>query len=61
VDEMPKSQTKKSTADDTPVSVRFDKDVRAALEKAAKEDRRPISHMINKLVADGLKAQGFLK
>jgi hypothetical protein len=44
-----------------PLSVRFDQDVRAALEKAAKADMRPVSHLVQKIVADWLKASGFLK
>jgi hypothetical protein len=44
-----------------PLSVRFDQDVRAALEKAAKDDRRPVSHLVQKVVADWLKKKGFLK
>jgi hypothetical protein len=44
-----------------PLSVRFDQDVRAALEKAAKDDRRPVSHLVQKIVADWLKKKGFLK
>jgi hypothetical protein len=45
----------------SPLSVRFDQDVRAALEKAAKDDRRPVSHLVQKIVADWLKKKGFLK
>jgi hypothetical protein len=44
-----------------PLSVRFDQDVRAALQKAAKDDRRPVSHLVQKIVADWLKKKGFLK
>jgi len=44
-----------------PLSVRFDQDVRAALEKAAKDDRRPVSHLVQKIVADWLKKKRFLK
>jgi hypothetical protein len=44
-----------------PLSVRFDQDVRAALEKAAKDDRRPVSHLVQKIVADWLKKKGFFK
>jgi hypothetical protein len=45
----------------SPLSVRFDQDVKAALEKAAKDDRRPVSHLVQKIVADWLKKKGFLK
>jgi hypothetical protein len=44
-----------------PLSVRFDQDVRAGLEKAAKADMRPVSHLVQKIVADWLKEKGFLK
>jgi hypothetical protein len=44
-----------------PLSVRFDQDIRVALEKAAKEDMRPVSHLVQKIVADWLKEKGFLK
>ena len=44
-----------------PLSVRFDQDIRAALEKAAKDDRRPVSHLVQKVMADWLKAGGYLK
>ena len=44
-----------------PLSVRFDHDIRAALEKAAKADMRPVSHLVQKIVADWLKEKGFLK
>jgi hypothetical protein len=41
------------------LSVRFDQDVGAALEKAAKDDRRPVSHLVQKIVADWLKKKDF--
>jgi hypothetical protein len=44
-----------------PLSIRFDQDIRAAMEKAAKEDRRPVSQLVQKVMADWLKANGFLK
>ena len=44
-----------------PLSVRFDHDIRAALEKAAKADMRPVSHLVQKIVADWLKEKGFLE
>jgi hypothetical protein len=44
-----------------PLSIRFDHDIRAGLEKAAKEDRRPVSQLVQKIVADWLKEKGFLK
>ncbi len=42
-------------------SVRFDTHVRAALDKAAKEDKRPTSSLIQKVMEDWLKANGYLK
>jgi hypothetical protein len=42
-------------------SVRFETHVRAALDKAAKEDRRPTSSLIQKVMEDWLKEKGFLK
>jgi hypothetical protein len=30
-------------------------DIRTALEKAAKDDMRPVSHLVQKIVADWLK------
>jgi hypothetical protein len=42
-------------------SVRFDTRVRAAVEKAAKEDKRPMSTLIQKVMEDWLKAKGYLK
>jgi hypothetical protein len=42
-------------------SVRFDTHVRAALDKAAKEDKRPTSSLIQKVMEDWLKEKGFLK
>jgi len=44
-----------------PFSVRFDSDIREGLEKAAKKDRRPVSQLVQKIVADWLEESGFLK
>jgi hypothetical protein len=44
-----------------PLSIRFDHDVRAGLEKAAKDDRRPVSQLVQKIVADWLKERKYLK
>jgi hypothetical protein len=44
-----------------PLSVRFDHAIRTALEKAAKEDMRPVSQLVIKIVADWLKEHGYLK
>jgi hypothetical protein len=43
------------------ISVRFLPAVKAALEKAAAKDSRPLSSMVQKIVADYLRAEGFLK
>lgn len=43
------------------ISVRFDPAVKAALEKAAKADSRPLSSMIQKICADYLREKAFLK
>lgn len=42
-------------------SVRFEKHVRAALDKAAREDKRPMSSLIQKVMEDWLKQNGYLK
>jgi predicted DNA-binding ribbon-helix-helix protein len=42
-------------------SVRFETHVRAALDKAAKEDKRPTSSLIRKVMEDWLRAKGYLK
>jgi hypothetical protein len=44
-----------------PLSIRFDHAIRTALEKAAKEDMRPVSQLVIKIVADWLKEHGYLK
>jgi hypothetical protein len=36
-------------------------DVTSALEKAAKDDMRPVSHLVQKIVADWLKERQYLK
>lgn len=45
----------------TPLGVRLDEDVRKALSKAAKDDGRSLSSLIAKIIADWLKANGYLK
>jgi hypothetical protein len=44
-----------------PLSIRFDHDIRAAMEKAAKDDRRPVSQLVQKVMADWLKERKYLK
>jgi hypothetical protein len=42
-------------------SVRFDTRVRAAIDKAAKEDKRPTSTLIQMVMEEWLKEKGYLK
>lgn len=43
-----------------PVSLRLPPDVKAAAEKAAREDTRSLSSYIEKLLTDHLRRKGFL-
>jgi hypothetical protein len=45
----------------TPVSFRFTAEKKAALEKAAEDDSRSLSSMIDKVLTDWLKSNGYLK
>jgi len=49
------------TAKEPPVGVRFPVEVKAALEKLAKADDRSLSYVINKIVAEYLRAKKLLK
>lgn len=40
-----------------PVSVRLDPEIKAAIERAAEEDSRSVSAMIQKILADWILAQ----
>ena len=42
-------------------SVRFDTRVRGAIDKAAEDDKRPTSTLIQKVMEDWLKEKGYLK
>jgi hypothetical protein len=42
-------------------SVRFEPPVKAAIDKAAKDDARSASSLIQKVMAEWLKAKGYLK
>ena len=42
-------------------SIRFEPPVKAAIEKAAKGDKRSISSLVQKVMEDWLKAKGYLK
>ena len=44
-----------------PVQVRLEPEVRAALVTAAKDDDRPVSHLIALAVKDLLQKRGYLK
>jgi hypothetical protein len=52
---------KKSLIKAAPISVRLLPATKAALEKAALADDRPISVLAQKIISDWLKANGFLK
>jgi hypothetical protein len=45
----------------TPVSFRFSPEKKSALEQAAEDDSRSLSSMIDKILTDYLKANGYLK
>jgi hypothetical protein len=53
--------TKKPAEGWPPLSIRFDQDIRTGLEKAAKDDQRPVSHLVRKIVADWLKQRKYIK
>ena len=42
------------------LSLRLPPDVKEALERAAKDDRRSIASLIDKIASDWLKANGYL-
>ena len=44
-----------------PVSFRLPPEVKAAAEKAAKEDVRSLSSLMEKVLTEHLKAKGYLK
>jgi predicted transcriptional regulator len=41
--------------------MRFDPELKAALDKAAKADRRTVSSLVMKILEDWLKEKGWLK
>ena len=43
-----------------PVSVRLASETKAALEKAAKDDMRSVSSLIEKVLTEHLKSNGYL-
>lgn len=44
-----------------PVSFRLPPEVKEALEQAAKDDTRSVSSLLEKLITDHLKKNGYLK
>jgi hypothetical protein len=44
-----------------PIGLRIPKEVRAALEKLAKADDRSVSYIINKILAEYLRARKLIK
>jgi hypothetical protein len=44
-----------------PFSIRLDTRVRDALDRAAVEDRRSLSNLLEKIASDWLKQNGYLK
>ena len=52
---------KKSLIKLEPISIRLLPSTKAALEKAARADERPVTAMAAKILSDWLKANGFLK
>ncbi|HEV7910356.1 MAG TPA: hypothetical protein VGP28_04555 [Methylocella sp.] len=44
-----------------PLGARVEPPVKAALAKAAKKDKRPLSVLVEIILTDWLKANGFLK
>jgi predicted transcriptional regulator len=52
IDAMPK---------EPPIGVRFQSDVKAALEKLAKAEDRTIGNLVNRIVAEYLRAKKLIK
>lgn len=45
----------------TPLGVRIAVETKAALEIAAKDDRRSMASMVDKIITDWLREKGYLK
>ena len=45
----------------TPLGVRFNPETKAALDKAARDEDRSLSNLIERIVAEWLRAKGYLK
>ena len=52
---------KKSVPMGSPLGFRVPDDVKSALEKAADDDTRSVSSLALKIIAEWLKAKGYLK
>jgi predicted transcriptional regulator len=46
---------------DVATSVKLLPNIKAALDKAAKADKRSVSSLLQKIISDWLEAHGFLK
>jgi len=44
-----------------PVSIRLNPETKAALEKAAKDDMRSLSSLLEKILVEWLRKKGYLK
>jgi hypothetical protein len=44
----------------TPISIRFEADIKATIEQLAKADRRPVSSWVEKFVIDNMQEKGLL-
>ena len=55
------SPKKRSMHPVAPLSIRFDAEVRKALDKAAADDMRPVGVLVQKVMMEWLRAQGYLK
>lgn len=43
----------------TPLGIRFSPEVKAALDKAAKDEARSLSNLIERIVAEWLRSNGY--
>ena len=44
----------------TPISIRFEAEIKATIERLAKADRRPVSSWVEKFVIDNMLEKGLL-
>ena len=54
-------ETEQVTPKGPPLGVRLPDDIRAALEKLAKEDDRSVSYVVIKILREYLRARGLIK